>query len=198
MERLSRAGILVLVLVLAAGALWLQSTRRPKAPGVSDSVSIDEAAWPAQQASIRDASRVQAFLMESEQSHRVPGEPRSPRPAILSYLMRSAPVDLSPRQSSALKALLLESRNYQNDRPPCTFSPNIAYRFVSVSDTVDVMVDHGCDTVVIGRDSTFQGECAIPMRTRLEELSYSLFRADSTIAAAYAEGIRQQLEGSKP
>ncbi len=180
--------MILVALGLASFALWwlLVARQNPARPPITHPATLEKVAPSRAQAAIRAAIDVEAVLTESGLALTHPHRMLSRDSLICGYGIRSTPVRLAEAQRSELVALLLDRLSYQNERPPCLFMPNVAYRFIAPAETLDVLVCLGCYHVMfVETDSTGSSGLALPVRARLMDVSRGLFPQDSVIVAIW-------------
>jgi hypothetical protein len=193
MIRGARVGVAGIVVVTVVGALW-RMKQPPPTPRdtLSPRASLEAIVPEDLQRLIRARTSVEAVLVER---HPRFGE-RDPEFSRVLHVfrLRSAPVRLSSSQAGQLASLLLDRSNYDTVAVDCAFMPDVDYRFVSEVDTLHAVICHSCDQLVLSSESARRGGGAYvyAIAARLEDLSHTLFPADSTITTVWRRGQEEE------
>jgi hypothetical protein len=191
---LRRTALVLGILFSGLFAAWWILIVVPNLPRdrVTHPTTLGEVISPRVQDAITSADGVEAVLTENVMSIGSLRDALPPDSVIDDYRVRSAPVRLSDAQRRELVALLLDRRSYQNEWPPSDALPDVAYRFVSSRDTLDVLVSLESRALeFIGVDSSVSWGCAIPVGSRLSALTLAVYPGDSAVASAWRDGVRR-------
>jgi hypothetical protein len=105
------------------------------------------------------------------------------------YHATSASVPVDRGKSDSLTTVLLDRRSYQVEVYPCTFDPDVDFRFMTEDDTVHALLCLGCTQLVYYRSGKVAGGSFMTRVARqLEDLSYALFPSDSVVAMRWRRG----------